>query len=47
MNNFDAIVMSAMEIAHTSAVERENPELSEFHLLYRLISNPNNWLSRR
>ncbi len=47
MNNFDNIVMGAMEIAQSNALERNNSELTHYHLLYGLISNPNSWLSKK
>ncbi|MBU2644099.1 AAA family ATPase [bacterium] len=40
MNNFDSVVMGAIELAQAEALKRKNSELTEHHLLWGLISNP-------
>ena len=40
MNNFDSVVMGAIEMAQAEALKRRNSELTEHHLLWGLINNP-------
>lgn len=40
MNNFDSVVMGAIELAQAEALKRKNSELTEHHLLWGLIGNP-------
>ncbi len=40
MYNFDAIVTGSIELAQAEAIKRKNNELTEFHLLWGLIKNP-------
>ncbi len=40
MNNFDSVVMGAIELAQAEALNRKNSELTEHHLLWGLINNP-------
>jgi len=46
MNNFDSIVMGAVDIAQNEALLRKNTELSPVHLLWGLVSNPASYCSR-
>jgi len=40
MNNFDSVVMAAIELAQAEALRNKNSELTEHHLLWGLINNP-------
>ena len=40
MNNFDSMVIGAIELAQAEALKRKNSELTEFHLLWGLLKNP-------
>ncbi len=40
MNNFDSVVMAAIELAQAEALKNKNSELTEHHLLWGLINNP-------
>ncbi|MFT7185046.1 MAG: ATP-dependent Clp protease ATP-binding subunit ClpB [Pseudohongiellaceae bacterium] len=46
MNNFDDVVMGAVNIAQNEALNLKNTELSPVHLLWGLISNPASYSSR-
>jgi len=46
MNNFDSIVMGAVDIAQNEALQRKNTELSPAHLLWGLVNNPSSYCSR-
>ncbi|MDH5561598.1 MAG: AAA family ATPase [Deltaproteobacteria bacterium] len=46
MNNFDNNLLRSIEIAQAEALKRKNSELSEFHLLWGLIKNPQTQSSR-
>ena len=46
MNNFDSVVMGAVDIAQNEALTRKNTELSPLHLLWGLIANPASYCSR-
>jgi len=46
MNNFDSIVMGAVDIAQNEALERKNTELSPLHLLWGLLNNPASYCSK-
>ncbi|MCP4295304.1 MAG: AAA domain-containing protein [Proteobacteria bacterium] len=41
MNNFDPVVLGSIDLAQAEALKRKNNELTEFHLLWGLIHNPN------
>jgi ATP-dependent Clp protease ATP-binding subunit ClpB len=46
MNNFDEVVMGAVNIAQNEALNLKNTELSPVHLLWGLISNPASYSSQ-
>ena len=46
MNNFDKVVMGALDIAQSKAMEFKNTELAPLHLLFGLISNPSSYASK-
>lgn len=46
MNNFDSVVMGAVDIAQNEALNRKNTELSQLHLLWGLIANPASYCSK-
>ena len=46
MNNFDSVVMGAVDIAQNEALIRKNTELSPPHLLWGLVNNPASYCSR-
>lgn len=46
MNNFDSVVMGAVDIAQNEALTRKNTELSPVHLLWGLMSNPSSYSSK-
>jgi ATP-dependent Clp protease ATP-binding subunit ClpB len=47
MNNFDSVVMGAIELAQAEALKRKNSELTEHHLLWGLLNNPGSVVSKR
>ncbi|MBT4526922.1 MAG: AAA domain-containing protein [Deltaproteobacteria bacterium] len=47
MNNFDPIVTGSIELAQTEAIKRKHNELTEYHLLWGLIKNPNTIASKQ
>lgn len=47
MNNFDSIVLGAIDLAQAEALKRKNNELTEFHLLWGLLNNPQTIVSKR
>ncbi|MDT8445279.1 MAG: AAA family ATPase [bacterium] len=47
MNNFDEVLLGSIELAQAEAIKRKNPELTEFHLLWGLMSNPRTVSSKR
>ncbi|MFT5658678.1 MAG: ATP-dependent Clp protease ATP-binding subunit ClpB [Gammaproteobacteria bacterium] len=46
MNNFDSVVTGAIDIAQNEALERKNTELSQYHLIWGLVSNPSSYCSK-
>lgn len=46
MNKFDAIVMGAIDIAHTEALKRKNNELAPAHLFWGLLKNPQSYSAK-
>ena len=46
MNNFNSVVMGALDIAHSEALKRKNTVLSPEHLLFGLIKNPASFSAR-
>ncbi|OGH04792.1 MAG: hypothetical protein A2600_03275 [Candidatus Lambdaproteobacteria bacterium RIFOXYD1_FULL_56_27] len=46
MNNFDEVVQGCIELGQAQAIQRKNPELTEFHLLYGLSHNPKSVASK-
>lgn len=47
MNNFDDVLLGSIELAQAEAIKRKNPELTEHHLLWGLMSNPRTVSSKR
>ena len=41
MYNFDPMILGTIEVAQTEALNRKNPELTEHHLMWGLLKNPN------
>ena len=46
MNNFDSVVMGAVDIARNEALVRKNTELGPLHLLWGLLTNPSSYCSK-
>lgn len=46
MNKFDVIVTGSLEMAHAEVLKRKNSELTQYHLLFGLISNPSSFCAR-
>lgn len=46
MNNFNSVVLGALDIAQTKALELKNTELSSAHLLFGLIRNKSTFSSK-
>ena len=46
MNKFDQVVLGALDIAQTEAVERKNVELCPEHVMWGLIANPQSHSSK-
>ncbi|KAK3604178.1 hypothetical protein CHS0354_001986 [Potamilus streckersoni] len=46
MHNFDNIIRGALDLSHAEALKRKNPELTETHLLYGMIMNPQSTASK-
>lgn len=46
MNKFDQVVSGALEIAQSKALELAHTELTQYHLLWGLISNPSSYTSK-
>lgn len=46
MNRFDEIVTGALSVAQAEALKLKNSELSQWHLLFGLLSNPKSYLSK-
>ena len=46
MNNFNNVVLGALDIAQSKALELKNTELSSAHLLYGLISSKSTYSSK-
>ncbi len=46
MNKFDQVVSGALEIAQSKALELAHTELTQYHLLWGLISNPSSYASK-
>lgn len=47
MNNFDSTVLGSIDLAQAEALKRKNNELTEFHLLWGLLHNPQTISSKR
>ena len=46
MNKFDQVVLGSLDIAHTEALKRKNPELHPEHLLLGLVLNKSTYASK-